>query len=309
MFVKANKIPLDLVIPPAKTLSNGRMLVTHNQRELMVKLYNQGFSTWKIGKTFGYLNVCVINNLKKAGIKLRNRSDANKSLTVDRDYFREINTHTKAYLLGLFYADGNVHKDTFTIVLQDQDKYLLEAIAKEIGMSGELGFRKPRGITKRDAWSLRIYDKEFCSHLRKWGIVPRKTSQLEFPKFLDRQFTYSFLHGLLDGDGCVSVCQTKLVVCFAGSPAITRSIKEIVEKDLGIYMIWRATKNSKGTTATINGKNAVLFLEKMYKESQTKFFLSRKKSNFIEFMKWKTITKHGATDYQDLCNRVLKNFL
>lgn len=308
MFIKADQISPDLAIPPPRVLSSGRMLVTQDQRNLMVKLYDQGFSTWKIGEAFGYLNVCVINNLRKAGVKLRNRSDANKTLEVNRDYFREIDTHTKAYLLGLFYADGNVHKDTFTIVLQDRDKYLLESIAKEIGMTGRLGFRKPRGITKRDAWSLRVYDKEFCSHLRKWGIVPRKTSRLEFPEFLDKQFTYSFLHGLLDGDGCVSVCQANLAICFAGSSRITGSIKAILEKDLDVRVSWHATKNSKGTTATVSGKSAILVLEKLYKESKGKFLMSRKRDKFIEFMKWKTSINHGEKQYQDLCNKVLKNF-
>ena len=133
-------------IPAPKLGPNGRKLVSDEQRQFMVKLYTEhGLSTWKIGKIMGYLNVCVINNLKKAGLQLRTRCDAAKMLDVRRDYFQEIDTHNKAYLLGLFYADGNVHKDTFTIALKEPDKYMIEAIAKEFGMSGKIGCRPRRG--------------------------------------------------------------------------------------------------------------------------------------------------------------------
>lgn len=310
MFIKGNIEDIDIgLIPPPKLLSSGRMLVTDEQRQFMKFLYlDKGLSTWKIGKVMGYLNVCVINNLKKLGVELRNRSDANKTLEVDRRYFEHIDSHTKAYLLGLFYADGNIHKDSFTIALQELDKYLLESISKEIGMTGSLALRKPRGFGKQNMWALRIYDKEFCSYLRNLGVVPRKTSKLTFPTFLKKEFTYSFLHGLLDGDGCISISGHSICVCFAGSPEITKSIKMILESELKVHVCRMETKGSLGTTATLSGKAAIILLDKMYSESQTKFFLSRKRDNLIKFMKWKVNTKHGHQDYQDLCKIALNKF-
>lgn len=274
-------------IPPPKLLSSGRKLVTSEQRLFMKDLYlNKGLSTWKIGEIMGYLNVCVINNLRKAGVKLRSRSDANKILAVKRDYFDNIDTHTKAYLLGLFYADGNVHKDTFTIALQEPDKYLLDAIRFELGMTGDLKRRKPTGFGKHHLWALRIYDKEFCSHLRKWGVVPRKTSQLDFPAFLGNDLMHSFIHGLLDGDGCVYIARndTSLRFSIAGSPKITKGVQKFIHDGSGIKMSWSATKNSRGTVVSTSGKNAVKILEKLYSESKSPFFLHRKKNKYLNFI-------------------------
>lgn len=298
MYIKPDKtFVIDpKTVPSPKILSSGRMIVTDEQRYFMKKLYVEyGLSTWRIGKVMGYLNVCVLNNLKKAGVKLRNRSDAAKRLEVKRDYFKDIDTHTKAYLLGLFYADGNIHKDTFTVALQEPDKYLLEDISKELGMTGKLGFRRRRGLGKHNMWALRVYDVEFCSYLRQWGVVPRKTSELKFPTFLKDEFYYSFLHGLFDGDGCVSVTQNNQIrVCLAGSPQITADIRDILISKYGIHGRRYITKNSKGTCLAINGLESVRFLSEMYRCSHSLFSMSRKKDKFIDFLKFKTDPKNRA---------------
>ncbi len=284
MFIKSDTISPTIEIPPAKLLSSGRKLVTPEQRALMVTLYQDGFSTWKIGEAFGYLNVCVINNLKKAGLTLRNRSDANKTISINREYWDVVDTPTKAYLLGFFYADGNMHNDSFTIALQERDKYVLEDMAKEMGYTGELSFRKKQAPNKQNMWALRIHDKVFAESLRRIGIVARKTSNLEFPKFLDKNLVYAFLHGISDGDGCISVYDKRsLTYSLAGSEQMILDVQQIIKNDLGLDLKFRHITGSKGKTGTLTGRSALTFLHKMYL-SGSKFCLSRKKDKFFDFL-------------------------
>ncbi len=285
MFLKSQIEEVDTSnLPPPDIQSCGRKVVSDAQRARMKLLYEQGLSTWKIGSLFGYKNVCVINNLKKAGMVLRNRSDTNKTISVNRDYFREIDTHTKAYLLRLFYADGNVSKDSFTLALQEPDKYLVEAIAKEIEFTGELGFRPPRGLGKQNMWVLRIHDQTFCDRLRKLGVVPRKTSKVSFPYFISKDFYWSFLHGLFDGDGCVSFDGDKTFGAnIAGSPYIIPQIAQLVQQELGIHMNVRNPKGSQGWICTCSRIMALRFLASVFKDPKN-FFMTRKYDKFIAYL-------------------------
>lgn len=284
MFIKAQSdfVP-PFPLPAPIILANGRHIVSDEQRTCMKILYEQhNLSTWKIGKFFGYKNVCVINNLKKMGVVLRNRSDANKTIAVNRSYFQQIDTHTKAYLLGLIYADGNISKDSFTLALQSPDKPLLEKIAAEIGYSGNLGFRKRQKINRQDIWTLRVHDREFCDTLKKLGVVERKTSKVSFPYFLNPQFYWSFLHGLLDGDGCVSLYQnsTRFSGSIAGSPIIIPQIARFVETTIGIHLCARKRKDSNGWACTTHSIAALEFLSYIFKDAKN-FCLKRKISKFI----------------------------
>ena len=144
-------------------------------------------------------------------------------------------------------------------------------------------------------WAVRVYDREFCDNLRKWGVVPRKTSNLEFPKFLREDLTYSFLHGLIDGDGSVSNTEGKrLVITIAGSPKINQDIKAILLSKWSIPSVYCTKLNSKGTTLTINCNYAVRFLKEMYSHSKGSFCLIRKRDNFVRYLNEKIKPENGA---------------
>lgn len=262
--------------------------MTDAQRAVMKDLYeNHRLSTWEIGREMGYLNVCVINNLRRAGVRLRNRSDANKTFEINRDYLRKIDTPTKAYLLGFFYADGNLHKDSFTIALQERDRYVLEAMGREMGYTGGLGFRKKQAPNKQNMWALRIHDKEFAETLRQVGVVARKTSKVRFPTFIDPSLKYAFLHGLSDGDGCVSCVGNRLSFALAGAKEMVLDIKSFLKEDTNLDLLFIERPNSRGTVGTLNGVNAVRFLHRMYSQSKSTIWLTRKREKFVGFLRFK----------------------
>lgn len=60
------------------------------------------------------------------------------------DYFDNINNQDKAYILGLLYADGNMHKshNSASITLQEKDVDILKKINKLIKSNKELVYTK-----------------------------------------------------------------------------------------------------------------------------------------------------------------------
>lgn len=257
--------------------------VTPAIRARMVELYASGKSTWEIGAELGYLNVCVINHLKRAGVVLRSRSDAAKMYSVNRDYFAAIDTHTKAYVFGLIAADGNVSKDSFTLALQERDKALVEAVASEIGFTGPLGYRKPGRATWQGMWVLRVHDQEFCSHLRAIGIVERKTSQLQFP-LLPLNLVPSFILGVLDGDGCVYIPKTGTrgyKVGFSGAHDMLAGIANVLRDNIGVKGDLRPG-TGRGWALNYSATSGLSVAAWLYGKSRSSICMKRKRAKVDE---------------------------
>ena len=85
-----------------------------------------------------YQKICSI--LDEYGIKRTNK--CRRKYSLNENYFDDINTPNKAYILGLMYADGCNFppKSTSNISLQESDKELLEKIKIEIESTQPLKF-------------------------------------------------------------------------------------------------------------------------------------------------------------------------
>lgn len=277
--IKRILIENNVALKPIKRL-------TEKQKEEIVKLYcNDKLSTWQIAPRFNVLNVCILNTLRKAGIKLRSRSDAAKTYSVNRNYFKIVDTKEKAYILGLLYSDGNVYRDSLTLCFEATDKYILEEISKEIEFTGPLNFRKggknTNGTNRRDAWVLRVHDKEFVSTVRRLGIIERKTTKLSFPYWLKDGLWQSFLLGLFDGDGN-AYHKGSLRVSIAGASQMTKDIADILYQKLNIICDLQYPKNSNGTVVrTSSTSPSLVFLNWLY-ENPPKFFFKRKFETYVK---------------------------
>lgn len=260
-----------------------RRLVTEDERQEMVRRYAGGESSWDIAAAMGYLNVCVIKNLNRAGVTLRNRSTAAKVYSVDQDYFRQIDTPAKAYILGLVWSDGNVYKDSFTLALKAVDKYLLEWVAAELGSTGPLNFRKRQRETMSDMWALRVHDQRFCDGLRQLGVVERKTSKLRFPTFLPRNLWRPFILGILDGDGCICLCAGSIHVNIAGADNMLLDLQRLFKDEVGIHLTFRRKEDSKGCTLTCSATVALRLLNWLY-AAQLPQIMRRKYDRYTTFV-------------------------
>jgi hypothetical protein len=265
---------------------NTRRIVLAEERDKMVSMYLDGFSSWEIARHFGFLNVCVIKNLNKAGIVLRNRSDAAKTYSVNREYFKQVETKEKAYIYGLICSDGNMSKDSFTLAFQEKDKYILDLVKAELEFTGPINFRKKQAANKQNMWALRVHDKEFCSHLKAIGIVERKTSKISFPDFLDESLIQYFILGICDGDGCISYdlngfkCYS---ITFSGSKPMLDGVRQKILDATGMDCSVRATKGSLGFRLTYARTSGIIVMNWIY-QNRPKFFFKRKWQKFVDIV-------------------------
>lgn len=200
--------------------------------------------------------------------------------TVDEDYFEQIDTEEKAYILGFIYGDGCItNKNYTTLAIAVKDKDILEFIKKALNYSGPVRrYDKNKGYI----YSLRITNKKLTNDLKSHGVVPKKSKIVEFPTELKDEFILPFIFGLFDSDGYIYVPDEVYKwkqyrrLGFSGTKSIVQGVKTELEK----YGFSKTSlKSEKGETYTTHYvcKHVEMFYE-LYKESPYK--LKRKFKKF-----------------------------
>ncbi|AHN24318.1 hypothetical protein T479_14385 [Lysinibacillus varians] len=88
--------------------------------------------------------------------------------------------------------------------LAEQDRQLLEDIAKELYMLNAIKFRRRRASNEQNKYALTINSTEMCNDLIKLGITPRKTGFERWVNFGREDLQWAYLRGFFDADGHIS---------------------------------------------------------------------------------------------------------
>lgn len=151
------------------------------------------------------------------------------------DYFHDIDSTEKAYILGLLAADGCVgDDDRVTLGLQARDEHLVRFVRDRIAPQHLINTsRNQRGYA-----SFSVMSRSMAGDLSRWGIVPRKSRILKWPSL--GEFQRPYLLGYFDGDG--SACKGGLLrrypmwsVC-SGSRQFLVDLKDYVESATGVRL-------------------------------------------------------------------------
>lgn len=145
------------------------------------------------------------------------------------DYFKIIDTPTKAYFLGLIFTDGNVfvtedgkRQASISITLQESDEYLLEAFKQEIKTDTSVAH------DGRGAATIAVRSDIMAQDLSRYGIYPRKSLSTTLPDVPDA-FMSHFFRGMFDGDGSMQARQTTVRGRYKHSLGICGT-KELMEQ-------------------------------------------------------------------------------
>lgn len=129
-------------------------------------------------------------------------------ISVDENYFENIDSPNKAYWLGFIAADGWVSSDennpVMSIGLSIKDLNHLEKFKNDLKSTGKItqscSLHKITGkYYATCAFSVRRL--KFWNDLIKHGIIPNKSKELNFPNISDDLLKH-YIRGYFDGDGC-----------------------------------------------------------------------------------------------------------
>ncbi len=247
-----------------------------------VRLYKSGKSARKTGDIVGINDMTVLRILRDYNIDRRSNTDY-KKYKLNEDYFSEIDTPNKAYMLGFLFADGNVHKSKYylAIELSAKDKEILFFIIDELEYE-----TKPKIYNRELEGSiykkLVVSSKSICGDLIKHGCIPNKTLVLKYPNIPD-ELNRHFIRGYFDGDGTVTSFKSKRHMRIVSTIEFLNIMYIILNKEIGIKMnkIVEYSRNNKIGYLTVSANvEFVKFYDYIY--SDNSFCLRRKYDKFLK---------------------------
>ena len=185
------------------------------KKQQIIELYTQGFGYEYIEANVKVGDKVIKKTLLEAGVPVNNKRvqllpeistqdlvcilQSNQDIKVD-DFnpFANLSTDTVQYWLGYLAADGCI-TDT-QICLTSIDYEVLEKFKLFLKSKNKIHKQDSGGYNSNtQCHQFTKGSKQWCEFLHQLGLKPRKTKTLK----MSINITFSFLRGLLDGDGTV----------------------------------------------------------------------------------------------------------
>lgn len=255
--------------------------VTEEQKQEIVTLYEQGLSSDKIANLVGLSRTTVKDHLPKDKIK---KKSFYNTYSCNYQFFENIDNESKAYFLGLFYADGyNDQKHKYIrLGFAEKDNELLCKFQKAIQSTHKVQVRLEKGNSQK-FYSLTINSPILSDDLAKQGCVQAKTHLLDKMPELPEELYRHFIRGYFDGDGSVYYTKSgdfdRLSLSWTGNKPFLEDVQAYLIKELGvsktsIYIAHPDRDNQIGDLRYSNG-TATKIHEWMYSNCQ--YYSERKK--------------------------------
>lgn len=253
---------------------------TEKQKEDIISLYKEGWSSRKLAKQYKVSKFVILNQIKHLDFR-----NTQRIYYRDNTRFKYIQTEEDAYFLGLMFADGynNEKEGRITLSLGDKDIELLEKFKSYFQTNQPILGKVRESDKHQNVALLSINDKEISINLANHGCTQKKTFTLKFPK-LKADLINHFIRGYFDGDGSIY----NSAVSFVGTESFLLDLNEELYQRTNVnYSTIRNRypdrENSIRETRYI-GKNKVLELYNYLYYNAT-VFLTRKKLRFEKHLK------------------------
>lgn len=194
------------------------------------------------------------------------------------------------YILGLMITDGFKNKGQYCIELKDEDKNVLEQIAKEF--TGSL-YHRTRDTNFANNFSctrLIFTNKELQFLFDKFIPSKNKTLSAYVPKeFL---FEPALWRGILDGDGCYGYRNgTPFVGFVTKSEELKEAFCEVIHQIIGQELIASRNKRDNVYNLGVTSVNAKKFTEWLL--TANTFYIERKKEVMDSIINWMPTGRQG----------------
>ncbi len=279
-----------------KTKINSNNKLSPIQKTSLIQEYLNGEKTTILSDRYKITPCSVLGILKRRDVKIEKRTTRKVFFNVN--FFDNVDSEIKAYLLGFLYADGCNHTNKKTrnhrisLEICDKDIEIINLFVEHLQIKDpHLFFRKRRikilnnkkhSIVR--SCSLNLSGEIFCKKMSEKGMIQRKSLTLKFsnedqvPNHLIRHF----IRGYMDGDGSVTSNRWKnIYLHFISTKRFCKKISENIFKFTNI----KPNYYKRGNVWVIvlgGNKQVIKVLDWLY--SDAKFFLARKRKRFIDFL-------------------------
>lgn len=198
------------------------------------------------------------------------------------DYFQDINSEEKAYILGFITADGSITpRGALRIELSIKDKELLEKISSRLCPGYTLQHysrqKEYKGSTRTcETVAFNISCARWRDDLSKLGVVPAKTYKSILMPELDKELRRHYIRGYLDGNGYVG---KKRVEISGGFTLLNSILDELKTEGIGLNRVVKQKPNQKDSLLCLLRRADEKNLYK-YLYTDASLFLERKRSAF-----------------------------
>jgi hypothetical protein len=220
-----------------------------------------------------------------------------KNLPEKEDFFENIDSESKAYILGFIASDGCVQPELnrVKIDLKDSDEDILRKIQNEIGHKNNLsrysqeidiGDKHYTAHTSR----LVISSKKMVEDLKKYGVVKNKSNILDVAlEKIPDDFFFDYLRGVIDGDGCISFAEGGTCnLTITTSTIMAEHLNKEIERLFGqtrFYLTHRHKDVLENATLQATNKHFIYqILNQIYGEAS--IYLDRKYNKYLEYKKY-----------------------
>lgn len=276
---------------------------TNEETDLMIKMYNDGETYQDIAKAIHAKQDKVSSYLKSLGFGKRPKNtlknhdflSASRKNKLNENYFKTINTESKAYWLGFLYADGCINKKhdknghekggSVELCLQSRDKYHIQNFLDDIESTVSIADKKVK-LNGQDYFANRacVSSIKMVNDLIHHRCIENKSLILCPPTTVPKNLISHFIRGYFDGDGCTAFHPERYG--YAYSILGTKEFLEFIVKETGVlsYDI-RSFENKKCFELRIYSKKSIeIFHNYIY--ANKSIYLERKYQKSLGMMKW-----------------------
>ena len=214
--------------------------LSHQEKNELFRMFETGnYSGNQLTNYFPISQVAINALLRRNGYDAKSASELKRKYPIVEDFFDDINTEEKAYILGLLYADGynDTNRNSVSLGLKETDREILDKITVLIQPTKPLQYINTQNNgfkNSQNQYRLVMESRKISQRLIELGCGKAKTHNLVFPtgtqvpKYLQRHF----IRGYFDGDGSVSGDKQKQL-SFVGTIDFLLHLQQILIEELG----------------------------------------------------------------------------
>lgn len=228
--------------------------------------------------------ICLAcSNKRNSKNSKRGRDAPSTKYYFDDNFFQNIDSPEKAYLLGWIASDGHIGNKKFIIKIHKRDLSILEKLRDII--CKEIPIKEYRENMVEITINSRQISKDLCKLLKlefEEKGSHKKDFLVQFPDLETEELKWNFLRGYFDGDGSVSINKDKRSDTQVPRCNIASTSEKILDQIKDFCNIYCTVTNSQ---IIWTGLNAIQFLTKLY-ENKNDLFLKRKYNKYLSFKDW-----------------------